>query len=287
MNPMNADTPLWQQPEGKQPEFKRDLSSPQNVLKTLVAFANSAEGRLVIGVDDARRVVGVADPLADEERICHLIADAIAPRVLPNVEFMSVGDTTVRVVEVFPRGAHPHDRGKRGPKLGVCLRLGSSNRQARPDWMAETRRTAAAMVLDEQPMLALSVQDLDLDAMARWFGPQRPLHTARLQTLKLLWGREREQHFPDAWVQCGRFRGRDKVDIFDQQDIHAHLRPRAGSGPDYHDDSRQTPKPPATLPHHAPGAGAAGGTDHQGAPRPMTRRNPPVSSSLFPLRSTD
>ena len=35
MNPMNADTPLWQQPEGKQLEFKRDLSSPQNVLKTL------------------------------------------------------------------------------------------------------------------------------------------------------------------------------------------------------------------------------------------------------------
>ena len=55
MNPMNADTPLWQQPEGKQLEFKRDLSSPQNVLKTLVAFANWAGGRLVISVDDARR----------------------------------------------------------------------------------------------------------------------------------------------------------------------------------------------------------------------------------------
>ena len=39
---MNPDTPLWLQPEGKQLEFKRDLSSPLNVLKTLVAFANSA-----------------------------------------------------------------------------------------------------------------------------------------------------------------------------------------------------------------------------------------------------
>ena len=239
MNPMTADTPLWQQPEGKQLEFKRDLSSPQNVLKTLVAFANSAGGRLVIGVDDARQVVGVADPLAEEERICNLIADAIAPRLLPNVELMSVGDATVLVVEVFPSGARPHYLDKQGPELGVYLRLGSSNRQAGPDWIAETRRTAAGMVFDEQPMPALSVQDLDLDAMARWFGPQRPLDTARLQTLKLLradqgrllptrgavllWGREREQHFPDAWVQCGRFRGRDKVDIFDQQDIHAHL----------------------------------------------------------------
>ena len=236
---MNADTPLWQQPEGKQLEFKRDLSSPQNVLKTLVAFANSAGGRLVIGVDDARQVVGVADPLAEEERICNLIADAIAPRLLPNVELMSVGDATVLVVEVFPSGARPHYLVKQGSEQGVYLRLGSSNRQAGPDWIAQTRRTAAGLVFDEQPMPTLSVQDLDLDAMARWFGPQRPLDTARLQTLKLLradqgrllptrgalllWGREREQHFPDAWVQCGRFRGLDKVDIFDQQDIHAHL----------------------------------------------------------------
>ena len=56
---MKTHHPLLLQPEGKTLEFKRDLSSPQNLLKTLVAFANSAGGRLVIGVDDARRVVGV------------------------------------------------------------------------------------------------------------------------------------------------------------------------------------------------------------------------------------
>lgn len=37
---------LLQQPKGKTLEFKRDLSSPRNVLKTLVAFANAAEVRL-------------------------------------------------------------------------------------------------------------------------------------------------------------------------------------------------------------------------------------------------
>ena len=54
---------LLQQPEGKTLEFKRDLSSPRNVLKTLVAFANSAGRRLVIGVDDDRTLLGVTDPL--------------------------------------------------------------------------------------------------------------------------------------------------------------------------------------------------------------------------------
>ena len=88
-------------------------------------------------------------------------------------------------------------------------------------------------------MPELGAQDLDLQALARWLGPGRPLDDKALQTLKLLrlhqghlvptrgavllWGKERELHFPDAWVQCGRFRGGDKVHIFDQHEIHAPL----------------------------------------------------------------
>ena len=37
--------------EGKTLEFKRDLSSPTKPLRTIVAFANSAGGLLVVGVD--------------------------------------------------------------------------------------------------------------------------------------------------------------------------------------------------------------------------------------------
>ncbi len=36
--------------EGKTLELKRDLSSPKNLMKTLVAFANTAGGRVIIGV---------------------------------------------------------------------------------------------------------------------------------------------------------------------------------------------------------------------------------------------
>ncbi|MCZ2408049.1 MAG: helix-turn-helix domain-containing protein [Burkholderiales bacterium] len=234
-----APHPLLQQPEGKQLEFKRDLSSPRNLLKTLVAFANSAGGKLVIGVDDARQTVGVADPLAEEERICNLIADGIAPRLIPNVELISVGETTLLVVEVYPSSSRPHHLKALGEEHGTYQRLGSSNRQVGLDWIVQAHRNAAGQVFDEQPMPALSVDDLDLAALARWLGPGHPLNDQTLQTLKmlreeqgrlvptqgavLLFGKARALHFPDAWVQCGRFRGRDKVEIFDQQDIHAHL----------------------------------------------------------------
>ncbi|WP_035217148.1 AlbA family DNA-binding domain-containing protein, partial [Desulfobulbus elongatus] len=64
--------------ESKTLEFKRDLSSPRNLLKTLVAFGNTAGGRIIIGVaDKTREPVGIDNPLDEEERLCNLIADSI------------------------------------------------------------------------------------------------------------------------------------------------------------------------------------------------------------------
>jgi len=39
----------------------------------------------------------------------------------------------------------------------------------------------------------------------------------------LLFGKERTFHFSDAWVQCGRFIGQDKADIFDHIEIDEPL----------------------------------------------------------------
>ncbi len=40
---------LLKQSEGKTLEFKQDLSSPKPIMKSLVAFANTAGGRLIVG----------------------------------------------------------------------------------------------------------------------------------------------------------------------------------------------------------------------------------------------
>lgn len=39
----------------------------------------------------------------------------------------------------------------------------------------------------------------------------------------LLFGKRRDYYFPDAWIQCGRFIGTDKAEIFDHIEIHEHL----------------------------------------------------------------
>jgi len=134
---LNAD-------EGKTLEFKQNLSSPRNLLKTLVAFANTAGGRIIIGVaDKTREPLGIDNPLDEEERLCNLIADAIAPRLVPNIELATVDGKTLLIAEVFLSESRPHFIKAEGIEAGVYVRLGSPNRQADAQLIAELQRGIA------------------------------------------------------------------------------------------------------------------------------------------------
>ena len=75
--------------EGKTLKFKRDLSSLRPILKSLVAFANTAGGTLVIGRADDGAIVGVDNVLAEEERLANAIADGIRPAITPEIDIVS------------------------------------------------------------------------------------------------------------------------------------------------------------------------------------------------------
>ena len=229
---------LLQEPEGKRLEFKRDLSSPSPLLKTLVAFANSAGGRLVLGVADDRQVIGFSSPLDEEERLCNLIADSIAPRLVPNVELVTFEGKTLLLVEVFLSGTRPHFIKAEGMQNGVYVRLGSSNRKADFQLIAELQRGVAGISFDTLPMPQLTIADIDVDAVKSDFSA-RKIDEHSLLSLKilvqeqgrlvpshggiLLYGKDRQFHFPGGWIQCGRFIGKDKGDIFDHTEIHEPL----------------------------------------------------------------
>jgi ATP-dependent DNA helicase RecG len=231
---------LLKNDEGKTLEFKRDLSSSKNLLKTLVAFANTAGGKLVVGVGDDRSVIGVENPLDEEQRLCNLIADSISPRLVPNIEMATVDGRTLLVSEVFLSNSRPHFINSEGPEAGVYVRLGSTNRQADRELIAELRRSVEGVSFDELPMVELTMDDLAIETIKRVFFGIREVDTPQtLLTLKLLrreqgnivptrggillFGRDREFHFPDCWVQCGRFIGRDKARIFDHIELQEPL----------------------------------------------------------------
>ena len=84
----------------------------------------------------------------------------------------------------------------------------------------------------------LNSEALDFRAASDSFAAVRRLRQNDLETLRfvtphqgrkvptvggvLLFGEHREEHFPDAWIQAGRFHGRDKSRIADRTDIRSH-----------------------------------------------------------------
>ncbi|MCI1746879.1 MAG: putative DNA binding domain-containing protein [Acidipropionibacterium sp.] len=219
--------------EGKTLEFKRDLSSPTKPLRTIVAFANSAGGRLVIGVNDDGTVAGVADPLAEEERITSLIADRISPQLVPAIDLVTLGDSTVLVVDVPLSTRRPHYMADQGSEAGVYVRLGSSSRQADPVLVTELERNARGVAFEDLPESRANLDDLDLADLSGLRGRETGVDDLLALGLAIKQGGEivptnsgilaacndPTRFLPSAWVQCGRLRGLNGTDIFDQTEI--------------------------------------------------------------------
>jgi ATP-dependent DNA helicase RecG len=221
-------------------DFKRDLSSPKSVLKDIVAFANTAGGVVVIGLDDDGSAVGVADPLREEERLSSSISDGIEPQLLPEIYAVSYGEHELLVIEVAHHPAPFYLRAE-GPERGVYVRLGSTSRRAEPEMLAELRRQAAGESFDLFARSGVVFGDLDKTRLTAAFeGHDVPLRAAKLEVLGvltryqgkvvatnagvILFGQDaiRRRFFRDARVEGARFAGptraADIEDIFDPEE---------------------------------------------------------------------
>jgi predicted HTH transcriptional regulator len=230
---------LLRRPEGKTLEFKRELSAPEGALKTIVAFANTSGGTLLVGVEDrSGHVRGVGEALDLEERMASLVSDQVAPRLVPEIEILPWRRTQVLAVRVHPSPSRPHYLRREGLEGGVYVRVGSTNRRADRELVEELRRIGRGEAFDEQPMPDLDSEALDFRVASESFAPVRRLRRGDLETLRLvtdhqgrkvptvggvlLFGRDRERHFPDAWIQAGRFRDTDRSRILDRVEIRSH-----------------------------------------------------------------
>jgi predicted HTH transcriptional regulator len=122
---------------------------------------------------------------------------------------------------------------------GAYVRVGSTNRQADRELVEELQRFARGQTYDEEPMADLDSEAIDFRAASASFARVRRLRRTDLQTLRLvtrhqghhvptiggvlLFGKQREEHFPDAWIQAGRFQGVARSRILDSAEIRAHL----------------------------------------------------------------
>lgn len=167
--------------EGKTLEFKENSRSKAKIIRTIVAFANTAGGTLVIGVrDKTKEVIGVSDALMEEEKISNMIADCIKPSLIPDIQIVSWRDRELVALTV-PHTVGPFYIASEGDEKGVYIRLGSTNRRAGIEMIEEIRSLARNICFDELPCTEINSEAIDFRAASEFFSAiSRQLTPAKL-----------------------------------------------------------------------------------------------------------
>lgn len=114
--PYNVEE-LIAQGEGARLEFKSTVSSAHRIAKTLVAFANTSGGLLVIGVDDDGRVSGIESEYHEMQKIEKASDFYIEPPLSVSYEVITFEGKDILVVDITESEDKPHqaidERGNR------------------------------------------------------------------------------------------------------------------------------------------------------------------------------
>ena len=157
--------------ESKNIEFKEFLpKDSEKYVKTIIAFANTQGGQLIIGVaDKTRTVVGVDD--AEVFKIMDQVANAVSasctPQIIPNITFQTIEGKTVITVSVSPGANRPYYFKSKGKEYGTYIRVGGTSRQADPDKIKELEFEGARISWDELKCIGYTVTDSAINKLCR------------------------------------------------------------------------------------------------------------------------
>ena len=163
---MSSDHPLLleiQKGESQALEFKEQLPKGQQVAKTLIAFANTSGGKLVVGVSDDRQLVGIQDDIFElQDQITSMINELCMPNILPYIYIENIQGIELLVIEVSRGSLLPYYLKPQGKAQGTYIRLGASNRVASPEYIQQLELQRLNQTFDEQPNPQYSLDDIDL-----------------------------------------------------------------------------------------------------------------------------
>jgi predicted HTH transcriptional regulator len=94
--------------EGFELEFKRKVSTPVKVAKTLMSFANTKGGIVLFGVDDDRTIVGVGSEKEEMEMIETAASFYCDPPLHPIIDTVPYKGKDVVVVTIEESDQKPH-----------------------------------------------------------------------------------------------------------------------------------------------------------------------------------
>ena len=229
--------------ESKNIEYKVALpDKSEKYMKTIVAFANTQGGKLIIGVDDkTHQIVGVENDILFQlmDGIANAISDSCAPQIIPDIEPHTVEGKTVIVVSVEAGKNRPYYLKTKGKDNGTYIRVAGTSRQAFAEKIKELEMEGARISWDELTCVGYPVSEETTEKLCRDIEKFRKKagmkeHSVKKEQLinwKILKEREGQllatnayalltsDYFPFSKTQCAVFKGTDRAVFLDKREF--------------------------------------------------------------------
>lgn len=234
-------------------EFKVEVpKKSEKYIKSVIAFANTAGGKIVIGVDDeTHEIVGVDkdEVFKIMDNITNTISDMCYPQIFPNIGVYTIDGKSIIVIEIYPGASRPYYIKSLGKEVGTYIRVSETSRPADEAILKDlelqgTNHSFDEMVCVEQKYdgdnaekLCAAIKRYMVEA-ARTKSEKEKVKDVMVQNL-VNWGVLKKLDgalvptnafvlltnniFPFAKIQCALFKGTERVVFIDKRDFDGPL----------------------------------------------------------------
>lgn len=169
-------------------EFKERLPDNETLAKSIVCFANTDGGQLIIGISNSGNTVGVEDLDEAVRKIDDVVFNRCEPPISILPETVDMNSKIVLIINI-PKGEQRPYRTKSGL---YYIRSGNRCRQASWQEVRRLYQTSESIYYDETPISKAPLGSLDMDYF-RYFlekhldiSPEESLIESYLENLKVI-----------------------------------------------------------------------------------------------------
>ena len=238
--------------ESKNIEYKSELpKKSERYMKSIIAFANTSGGKLIIGIDDdSRMAVGVPKDSVFQvmDGIANAVSDCCEPQIIPDITFQTVDGKCIVIVEIYPGRNRPYYLKSAGKEYGTYVRIGGTSRLADSTKIRELEIEGANLSWDELVLVGYPVEEAAINKlcedirayMLRTVSEDEKaeipeITRQQLINWKILKMSEGEvmatngfvlltsDYFRFARIQCGLFKGNDRDEFIDKKEFSGPL----------------------------------------------------------------
>ncbi len=225
--------------EGHHLEFKQEDENNNDFAKTIVSFANTDGGKILIGVKDDGTIAGVSNADLVMQRIGNIAYNNCEPPITIIQETITINDKTIIIVNV-PKGTQRPYRTNNGK---YYIRSSNVCRDASREELLRIFQSSKSMFFDETPVSAgisefnfesfkkfiknyfiLEIEDeTDLSNYAKNF---HLLDENQVPTITgiLFFGNEPQKFLPQARIIAAAIKGTDiAIEPFDKKEINGTI----------------------------------------------------------------